>query len=70
MLECKPIITNHILWHLGNGETGSFWFDSWNGLSRLVDLEEVEDLIPIMEAEWGETVDCYVEERQSEMVVY
>ena len=35
-------------------------------MKKLKDLEGVEDLVQIMEAEWGETIDCYVEKKQSE----
>ena len=31
MLECRPIITRNLSWHIGNDEKASFWFDSWNG---------------------------------------
>ena len=48
-------------------ERASFWHDSWNGLGKLDELEGVENLIPVMEATWGSTVDCYVEEKHLEL---
>ena len=65
MLECRPIITKHLSWQVGNGEIASFWHDSWNGMEVLHNQEGVEDLIQIMEVEWGETIDCYVEKKHS-----
>ena len=67
MLECRGIITKHISWNIGNGEKASFWHDSWNGLGKLDEMEGVENLIPVMEATWGSTVDFYVEEKHSEL---
>ena len=41
MQECRPIIIKHLSWHIGNGGKAFFWYGSWNGLSRLVELEGV-----------------------------
>ena len=66
-MECRSIITKHLSWHIGNGERASFWHDSWNGLGKLDELEGMENLILMVEATWGTTMDCYVEEKHMEL---
>ncbi|WZZ52529.1 hypothetical protein YC2023_052636 [Brassica napus] len=38
MIQLKPQLTNLLRCVLGNGETASFWYDSWTPLGPLIDL--------------------------------
>ena len=67
MLECRPIVTNHLSWQIGNGESASFWHDSWNGLGKMDEQEGLDNMISIMEELWGSTLDNYVEEKPTEL---
>lgn len=56
MLSYKPMITDHISWQVGTGDKARFWEDSWEGLLVLKDMEEVDAIMRVTEAQWGSKV--------------
>ncbi|XP_059066510.1 uncharacterized protein LOC131857802 [Cryptomeria japonica] len=64
--DCKHIITDHILWQIGNGNTALFWRDSWDGFPALSESFEDKRWVDMVENCIGQHVCNYMENQSDQ----
>ncbi|XP_059064740.1 uncharacterized protein LOC131856820 [Cryptomeria japonica] len=60
--DYRYIITDHISWQIGNGQSTKFRYDSWNGEMAICDLIKDPTWIQMVESQLGSFVNNYFEE--------
>ncbi|XP_059075167.1 uncharacterized protein LOC131875150 [Cryptomeria japonica] len=60
--DSRSIITDHLSWHIGNGQMAKFWRDSWEGEQVLGDLFAKQDWVNEVESKISLFVKDYVDD--------
>ena len=56
MIASRDIVLKYISWELNCGDKINFWGDSWNGHPPLNIVLNIQNIISVTEAKWGNLV--------------
>lgn len=67
IVSCRKVITNHLIWHIGNGRLVKFWDDSWVAYPAIKDTTDLSDIKTQLCRIWGDRVRDYMEVKYGAM---
>ena len=56
MIASRDIVLKYISWELNCGDKIKFWVNSWNGQPPLIVMQNIQKIVLVTEAEWGNLV--------------